>query len=202
MYCNDGIKFTMRKFRQTKADVNHACKEKSSDRSMRKIRLNVAWMALFIVVGTVRGQQPVTTFIFVRHAEKDMTQSTPDPDLSAEGRNRANRLAALFEKTELAAIFSTSFKRNWQTVEPLALQHQLPVQSYRADEFAEINRIFSTYAGKTVFICGHSNTVPAWVNYLMGTDSYTVFEDDEYGNIIVVSVTAPGKPGTVVWMKY
>lgn len=80
----------------------------------------LSFALLLLVACSSFAQQPVTTFILVRHAEKDMTQSTPDPDLSAEGHARARRLALLFEKTEIAAVYSTPFKRTRQTVEPLA----------------------------------------------------------------------------------
>jgi hypothetical protein len=40
------------------------------------------------------------------------------------------------------------------------------------------------------------------VNYLIGEDKYKPFEDGEYGNIIIVSVTALGKNAKVLWLKY
>jgi hypothetical protein len=53
-----------------------------------------------------------------------------------------------------------------------------------------------------LIICGHSNTVPALANYLIGKDSYKAFEDSDYGNIIIVSVVERGKNANVVWLNY
>ncbi|MCU0398759.1 MAG: histidine phosphatase family protein, partial [Cyclobacteriaceae bacterium] len=53
----------------------------------------------------VHAQESITTFILIRHAEKDLTQSTNDPDLSEEGKMRANRLAQLLAETEVSAIY-------------------------------------------------------------------------------------------------
>lgn len=169
---------------------------------MLKIPPFVFVMVVLFMVQGVAAQQPVTTFILVRHAEKDMTLSTPDPDLSPEGRERAKRLAIMFKNTNLSAVLSTPYKRTRQTVEPLAALHGLPVTDYAVGNLQEIDKIFNQHAGKTVFICGHSNTIPALVNYLIGEDRYQVFDDNDYGNIIVVSVTARGKSGNVVWITY
>ncbi|MCX7636995.1 MAG: histidine phosphatase family protein [Cyclobacteriaceae bacterium] len=148
------------------------------------------------------AQQPVTTFILVRHAEKDMTQSTNDPDLSAEGRARAMRLAALLEKTEISAVYSTPFKRTRQTVEPVATGKKLMIQSYPVYDETELKKIFTTYKGKTVLLSGHSNTVPRILNFLTGTSLYSDFDDSEYGNILIVSLTELNTPGNVIWLKY
>jgi|DewCreStandDraft_4_1066084.scaffolds.fasta_scaffold89386_2 broad specificity phosphatase PhoE len=162
----------------------------------------LSFALLLLVACSSFAQQPVTTFILVRHAEKDMTQSTPDPDLSAEGHARARRLALLFEKTEIAAVYSTPFKRTRQTVEPLAAGKKLTIQQYAVNDEKEVDKIFAAYKGKTVFIGGHSNTVPQLLNYITGDSQYTTFDDLDYGNIIIVSVTELRKPGSVIWLKY
>lgn len=157
---------------------------------------------VLLFVFEVIAQQPVTTFILVRHAEKDMTQSTPDPDLSAEGYARAKRLALLLEKADIAAVYSTPFKRTRQTVEPLASLKKLDILHYASNDEKEMDKIFAACRGKTVLISGHSNTVPQLLNYITGDSKYTTFDDLEYGNIIIVSITELRKPGNVIWLKY
>ncbi len=157
---------------------------------------------VLLLVLEALAQQPVTTFILVRHAEKDMTQSTPDPDLSAQGHERAGRLASLFEKTDIAAVYSTAFKRTRQTVEPLASAKKLAVQHYTLNDENEIDKIFIAHRGKTVLVSGHSNTVPRLLNYITGDSKYTTFDDMDYGNIIIVSITELRKPGNVIWLNY
>lgn len=159
-------------------------------------------VVMVLLVSAVHAQQEVTTFILVRHAEKDMTQSTTDPDLSAEGRLRAGRLALLLQNTDVAAVFSTPFKRTRQTVEPLAAGKNLIIQQYAVSEEKEIDKIFAAYKGKIILMCGHSNTIPGIANYLTGQSSYKTFDDADYGNVIIVALTELQKPGSVIWLKY
>lgn len=166
---------------------------------MRKI---VVALFLFLSSAAFCQEELVTTFILVRHAEKDLTQSTNDPDLSAEGKARAERLVQMLKKTEIQAIYSTPYKRTQQTVAPLASSKSLPVVSYQGNKLEEVDTILKQHAGETIVMAGHSNTIPQVVNYLLGEEKYRVMEDGDYGNIIVVSVVAKGKNAKVVWLTY
>lgn len=162
------------------------------------------FVILFLLLSSVAfcQEELVTTFILVRHAEKDLTQSTNDPDLSAEGKTRADRLAEMLKKTEVQAIYSTPYKRTQQTVAPLATSKALQVVSYQGNKLEEVDNILKQHAGKTIVMVGHSNTIPQVINYLLGEEKYRVMEDGDYGNIIVVSVVTKGKNAKVVWLKY
>lgn len=157
---------------------------------------------LFLLISSVAFSQEtaVTTFILVRHAEKDLTQSTNDPDLSTEGKNRAVRLVDMLKKTDVHAIYSTPYKRTQQTVAPLAEAKSLSVQPYQANKTEAIDAMLKAHAGKTILVSGHSNTIPQILNYLLGEEKYKVMEDGDYSNIIMVSVA--GKSANVVWLKY
>lgn len=159
-------------------------------------------IVFFLLISSVVFSQEaeVTTFILVRHAEKDLTQSTNDPDLSTEGKNRAVRLVDMLKKTEVHAIYSTPYKRTQQTVAPLAEAKSLSVQSYQANKTEAIDAMLKAHAGKTILVSGHSNTIPQIINYLLGEEKYKVMEDGDYSNIIMVSVA--GKSANVVWLKY
>lgn len=161
-------------------------------------------LALLVAINfnTLAQENAITTFILIRHAEKDLTQSTNDPDLSAEGRARANRLVDVLKKTDIQAIYSTPFKRTQQTVNQLAAAKGLQVLLYQANKMEEIDAMLKQHAGGTVLLSGHSNTVPMIVNYLMGEEKYKVLDDGDYGNIIIVSVTERGKNTNVVWLQY
>jgi 2,3-bisphosphoglycerate-dependent phosphoglycerate mutase len=162
------------------------------------------FVILFVAMSTVAFAQEkvITTFILIRHAEKDLTQSTNDPDLSADGKARATRLADVLKKTDLQAIYSTPYKRTQQTIEPLASSKSLQVMTYQANKMEEIDNMIKVHAGGTVLLSGHSNTLPMILNYLIGEEKYKVLEDGDYGNIVVVSVTDRGKNAKVVWMRY
>jgi 2,3-bisphosphoglycerate-dependent phosphoglycerate mutase len=162
------------------------------------------FVILFVAMSTVvfAQEKTITTFILIRHAEKDLTQSTNDPDLSVDGKARAARLSEMLKKTDIQAIYSTPYKRTQQTVESLAASKSLQILTYQANKMDEIDNMIKTHAGGTVLLSGHSNTVPMILNYLIGEEKYKVLEDGDYGNIVVVSVTERGKNTKVVWLKY
>lgn len=138
------------------------------------------------------GDEPVSTFILVRHAEKDYGK---DPILIPEGVERAERLKEMLKNTELDAIYSTDTRRTQQTAEPTAVDKNLNVISYNSallQEFAvDLKRL---YRGKTVLVVGHSNTTPAMANYLTGTDEYPRFNELDYTNLYIVTLPRIGKP--------
>lgn len=161
-------------------------------------------LILFVSISSIAFAQEkvITTFILIRHAEKDLTQSTNDPDLSADGKARATRLTEVLKKTDIHSIYSTPYKRTQQTVEPLAAAKSLKVNSYQANKMEEIDNMISQHAGGTILLSCHSNTVPQILNYLIGEEKYKTLEDTDYGNIIIVSITERGKNAKVVWMRY
>ena len=159
---------------------------------------------LLAIIGAlaVSAQNRGTTVILLRHAEK-VTDGTKDPDLSDEGKKRAELLINIFSKTKIVAIYSTHFKRTESTVAPLALAHQLSVQNYDGGKPTEIDDIITKYQGGTVIICGHSNTTPALINYLTGhVDEFKTFNDTDYGNLVIVTVLQKGKESSVTWLRY
>jgi broad specificity phosphatase PhoE len=154
---------------------------------------------IFLLISSAAYSQSITTFIIVRHAEKAI-DDPKDPNLSEAGLIRAQSLAKLLAATKVDAVYSTPYKRTRNTVAPMATAKGFEVQEYNKIE--EMDGILKKYKGATVVVCGHSNTVPAIANYLIGKDSYHQFEDNDYGNILVVSVVEKGKNTNVVWLNY
>jgi len=158
-----------------------------------KVRLPVL---LFLIASgfafTTHAQQSdITTLIFVRHAEK-ANDGGSDPELSAEGMKRASRLSEVLAKQGIDAIYSTDFKRTKNTVSPLAARLKLTVVIYTSATAEYLRDIVQKYKGGTVVICGHSNTTPAMVNLLTRSETMKQFDDDDYNNLIIVSVTVDG----------
>jgi 2,3-bisphosphoglycerate-dependent phosphoglycerate mutase len=166
---------------------------------MRKI-LFVA--ALLLLVTTSFSQdQKITTLILLRHAEK-ISDGSSDPDLTQEGIDRAFRLATLLKNANVAAIYSTDFKRTRNTVAMLARDKGLEVQIYAPSKGAELDKMISQHEGKTIVVVGHSNTIPGIANILIGKNEFENFPDAEYGNILVIPITAKGKAGDVIRLTY
>lgn len=145
------------------------------------------------------GDEPVSTFILVRHAEKDYGD---DPILTEQGTARAERLKEILKNTDLDAVYSTLTKRTMATGQPTADDHDLNIIPYdpsMLDFFSkELRRL---YKGKTVLVVGHSNTTPALANHLTKSDQFPRFSELDYTNLYVVSLPRIGKP-RVLKLRY
>jgi broad specificity phosphatase PhoE len=173
-----------------------------------RIRTIIVFSTLFVVFGAVilfayfaTFTRPVTTVILVRHAEKKIEPNNPDPDLAPEGVERAQEIARVFCDAGVNAIYATQFKRTQQTVKPLSDRTGVPVSLLDANQTDElVNRIKTSLRGKTIFIAGHNNTVPAIVSTLSG-ESYPLIPESEYDNLFIVTIYRAGK-AKVVKLKY
>lgn len=133
-----------------------------------------------------------TVFYLTRHAEKGSGQ---DPELLPAGKARAARLAERLKSASVGAVYSTDFQRTKATAGPLAQAHGLPVTVYPADAGAEklAQEWLRKHRGQTIFVVGHSNTVPRIVNALIGARRYGDLSDGDYGKLYRVSVDGEGK---------
>lgn len=148
----------------------------------------------------VSRAQTQTTFILVRHAEKE-NDGTRDPELSSAGKERAIKLAELFAKANINGIYSTPYKRTRSTAVPLAKAKSLDIQDYEGKKLEDIDQMLKAHKGGIVLVVGHSNTIPTIANYLTGENSFKDFADSEYGNLLLVTLTEIGK-AKVTWLTY
>jgi broad specificity phosphatase PhoE len=173
-----------------------------------RLRTIVVFSALFAILGAVvifayfsTFSRPVTTVILVRHAEKKIEPSNPDPDLTPEGVERAHEIARVLADAGVNAIYATQYKRTQQTVKPLSDRTGVPVTLLDSKETDQLlRRIQTTDRGQTVFIAGHNNTVPAMVSELSG-EKYPTIPESEYDNLYIVTIYRFGK-AKVVKLKY
>jgi broad specificity phosphatase PhoE len=155
----------------------------------------------FLTLSVVAGAQTITTVILVRHAEKG-TDDPKDPELSEAGKERAQHLAQVLKEIKVDAIYSTPYKRTRNTVTPLAEAKGISVLNYDPSKKEEIDMLLQKFAGGTIVIAGHSNTVPGLANYLTGKTEFQNFDDSDYDNLMVVTVVERGKNAKVVWLTY
>ncbi len=145
--------------------------------------------------------QTQTTVILVRHAEKG-TDDPKDPELSEAGKQRAQHLAEVLKEIKVDAIYSTPYKRTRNTVAPLAGAKGISVLNYDPSKKEEIDQLLQKFAGGTIVVVGHSNTIPGLANYLTGKSDFQNFDDSDYDNLLVVTVVERGKSAKVVWLTY
>lgn len=135
-----------------------------------------------------------TTFILVRHAEKDLspTASKSDPELTVEGKQRAARLADLVKDCRPAYIFSTTYKRTIATANPTAQSivpnYRLQMQFYDFDELEAFAAQLLQIKARCVLVVGHNSTTPALANLLIKQEKYKPLGDNEYNKAFFVTV--------------
>ena len=156
-------------------------------------------LALGLLAASPLAAADTTTVILVRHAEKASTGGN-DPSLSEAGQARARVLGHVAGATQAAALYVTQYKRTQETVQPLAAKLQLvPVTHPAGDSAGLVSAIQSRWAGRTVLVCGHSNSLPEIVQRLSGVA--IEIPDAEYDNLYVVTLP-PGGPATLTRLKY
>lgn len=157
---------------------------------------------LLCATGAIQAQDvTMTTFILVRHAEK-ANDGTRDPALSAEGAERSEKLAALFSETKVGAVYSTNYKRTRNTLIPIAEARGIEIRAYEPTGMAAIDKMGEDHKGETIIVSGHSNTIPAIANHLLGRKEFADFDESDYGNILIVAVVDNPRAASVTRLRY
>ena len=136
----------------------------------------------------VAEKENTSVYYFIRHAEKDRSDSTnKNPSLTLQGLERANKWALFFKDKNIAAVYSTNYKRTQQTALPIAKEQNLEIISYTAKELIS-EKFIADNKGKNIVIVGHSNTTPELVNSLLGEKKYEDIADSENNNVFIVTL--------------
>lgn len=130
------------------------------------------------------------TIILIRHAEKDVSETADknNPELSAAGLDRAQRLVKKIGKYRPGVIYSTDYKRTKNTVEPLARICKLEVDIYDAGKQNELVEQVLNSKTKRFVVSGHSNTVPLLANLLIKKDLFKPLDESEYATIWLIKI--------------
>lgn len=138
---------------------------------------------LLLLVGLQSCQ---TTYYMVRHAEKEISTTNPNPPLTEAGRLRAEKLNAMLLDKNIRAIYSTDYLRTRSTAQPLATKLQIPIQLYDPNKQADFIEMLKR-SKRNSLIVGHSNTIWHIVNGLSEKDTLRANIDErEYGNLFKV----------------
>jgi len=130
----------------------------------------------------------VSTFYFIRHAEKDRSNSeNSDPELTQRGLGRAMHWAEILRDIELDAIYSTDYKRTSMTASPTAIKQDVDVEYYDP-RIIDIEQFKNDNLNRTVLVVGHSNTTPDFVNGVIGEEKYPAMSDDDNGSLFIVQL--------------
>jgi phosphohistidine phosphatase SixA len=134
-----------------------------------------------------------TKVYIVRHAEKS-TNPLQDPDLTAEGRVRAEDLARELDNNRITQVYSTDTRRTRQTAEPFSMQSGIPVQLYRNDTLLKfLYHVLD--AEKNTLIVGHSNTTLQMLKELGLHPSIKTIPENDYDNLFIVTLKSKAGEG-------
>ncbi len=159
--------------------------------------LKLILLTAFIVLQSCKEEQPktaapanngITTFYFIRHAEKDRTNpNDADPELNQKGLGRAMHWAEILKDANINAIYSTDFARTSMTAAPTSVKNNIDVQYYDPRTL-DLEQFKTENLNKNVLVVGHSNTTPEMVNRLLGEDTYPALDDNENGSLFIVKL--------------
>ncbi|MGC1631715.1 MAG: phosphoglycerate mutase family protein [Gelidibacter sp.] len=136
-----------------------------------------------------KDQTPeITTYYFIRHAEKDRSNpSEKDAHLTEEGHKRAKNWSEILQHIPFDAIYSTDYNRTKETGLPTAAKKGIDIITYKVS--TSYDEAFKTATkGKTVLVIGHSNTIPDFVNAVIGSKKYEEIDDTNNGNLYIVTI--------------
>jgi 2,3-bisphosphoglycerate-dependent phosphoglycerate mutase len=160
---------------------------------MKGIWTTTGLIAILLLAPAIPAE--TTTVLLVRHAEKVATTGS-DPELTEEGRAHAEMLAAVLADVELAAIYSTPFRRTRDTVAPVAKAKGLEITVIEAGSDlagSTAARILGENRGRTVLVSGHSNTLGPTLEALGAGPSFEL-DESEYGDLFVCTIPEQGAP--------
>ncbi|RYG19200.1 MAG: histidine phosphatase family protein [Chitinophagaceae bacterium] len=156
-------------------------------------KLLIIFALLFVGQQTISAQ--TTKIWVVRHAEKDVSDPKDrDPDLSPEGKERAQALAKYLKGEQLDSIFSTNYKRTKLTGYPTADKIGLTIKTYDpAAQKAFVEGLVRNAKGKKMLIIGHSNTVQEILMAFGAEKPVKDLTDDDYDYIFLLTLKGDKK---------
>ena len=155
-----------------------------------------------LVSADLAAAPPATTIYLVRHAEKALTPGLTDPPLTSTGDARAQALAKKLAAKHPAALFTTDTRRTRATLAPLAQATGLTPLVYSAQDPAALAaRLAREYAGRTVVVVGHSNTLLPLLAALSVQAPMQEIKDEEFDYLFKVKLRA-GQPAVLKVSRY
>jgi len=160
---------------------------------MKKLILTFTFFSLTLI----SYSQEVTTYYFIRHAEKLRIDKTDkNPNLNYNGYKRAEAWKDVFSNISFDAVYSTDYNRTKLTAKPTADSNNLPILLYNPNSmYSEAFK--NNTKGKTVLVVGHSNTTNVFVNKILGVKKYEEINDNNNSNLYIVTIT-DGKSSSVL----
>ena len=142
-----------------------------------------------VVEAIHHGAAQPTTIYLVRHAEKNTSDpGNADPDLSEAGRERAEALRRLLADVKFDQVIVSHMKRTMQTVESLLPAGAKPMVLDGQDAQSLPQELRNELRGKTVLVCGHSNTLPQIMKSI-GVNEPIAIDENTFDVLYIVTLS-------------
>ena len=152
---------------------------------MKKLILTFIFLSLTLI----SYAQEITTYYFIRHAEKLRIDKTDkNPNLNFNGYKRAEAWKDVFSDVPFDAIYSTDYNRTKLTAKPTATSKNLPILLYNPNMMYS-EAFQNNTKGKTVLVVGHSNTTNVFANKILGIEKYKEIKDNNNSNLYIVTIS-------------
>jgi len=144
---------------------------------------------IFLSLSLISYAQEITTYYFIRHAEKLRIDKTDkNPNLNFNGYKRAEAWKDVFSDVPFDAIYSTDYNRTKLTAKPTATSKNLPILLYNPNTMYS-EAFQNNTKGKTVLVVGHSNTTNVFANKILGIEKYKEIKDNNNSNLYIVTIS-------------
>jgi 2,3-bisphosphoglycerate-dependent phosphoglycerate mutase len=160
------------------------------------------------LLSTAVAADTPTTILILQHAERlDFTDKDKDPELTPEGKQRAQELLHTVGNAGIAAVFSPKAKRMEQTVQPLQQFLKLPELNYYEEGSLDkmLQQIRDKYKGKVVLVVGAGAHMGSGgihdIIRKLGCKGPECEAADAYDNLFVLTEYEPDK-ATAVRLRY
>ena len=137
----------------------------------------------FIILGACNNKESIV--YIVRHAEKDLNDTTENPALTDEGIERALKLKSLIQDIQFEDIYSTEYDRNVNTVLPLADYQGITIKHYEWYNWHSMIEELNEKSG-IFLICGHGDNILPMIEALEGKTEIKELGHHEYDKMFVV----------------
>jgi phosphohistidine phosphatase SixA len=154
---------------------------------------------LLAVLGyTVYRSAGITVVLLVRTTDKD-PGTIADPPISAEGEDRAQRLAQIFGATAPAvdAVYASGERRSQQMAAPVAARlGRAPIVLATGDPAAAASRVLREHSNGTVLVVAGGPGFGQLLHELADVDA-GVAAQDEAGVLYLISIPTFGRTHVV-----
>ena len=155
---------------------------------------------------SVPPTKPVTIFL-LRHSETAAdTRENTDPELSAEGLQRAKDLVQLLGHAEITHAFSSEFNRTRGVLIPLAQTAKVEIETIKSlDSAQQLTALRELPPGSVAVVAGHSNTIPRLLSSLGGEAKNLIrgnLDHDSYDRVFCITMPSGGSATNTIELRY